>query len=139
GLTYGGIPADIIAWQRKEGEQQAQAAVTAFNERARREGVAASIQTFNVVPGAAGETFGTLARRYDLAIVPQPNPEKPSSDDLTFEGALFASGRPTLVVPYIHKTCFSAKKIVACWDGSRTAARAIGDAMPILKKSSAVD
>jgi nucleotide-binding universal stress UspA family protein len=29
--------------------------------------------------------------------------------------------------------------VLACWDGSRTAARAIGDAMPFLERAKAVD
>jgi nucleotide-binding universal stress UspA family protein len=30
-------------------------------------------------------------------------------------------------------------RVLACWDGSRTAARAIGDAMPFLERAKAVD
>jgi nucleotide-binding universal stress UspA family protein len=31
------------------------------------------------------------------------------------------------------------EKVVCCWDGSRTAARAINDALPFLKKANAVE
>ncbi len=35
------------------------------------------------------------------------------------ETALFASGRPTLIVPYIQKSGFSVDDVLCCWDGSR--------------------
>jgi hypothetical protein len=54
------------------------------------------------------------------------------------EAALFDTGRPTLIVPYIQKEGFSAKRVLCCWDGSRAAARAMGDALPILQKASSV-
>ena len=53
-------------------------------------------------------------------------------DDLMVEGALFNSGRPVLVVPYIQRTGLKLDRVMACWDGSRNAARAINDAMPFL-------
>ena len=55
------------------------------------------------------------------------------------EGALFDSGRPVLVVPYIQRTGLKLDRVMACWDGSRNAARAINDAMPFLTRAKAVD
>jgi nucleotide-binding universal stress UspA family protein len=42
-------------------------------------------------------------------------------------------------VPFIHKGGVALDRIMACWDGSRTAARAIADAMPVLKKAKQVE
>ena len=55
------------------------------------------------------------------------------------EGALFEFGRPLVVVPYIQKRGLTLERVLACWDGSRTAARAIADAMPFLERAKAVD
>ena len=55
------------------------------------------------------------------------------------EAALVESGRPLVVVPYIQKRGVTLERVLACWDGSRTAARAIGDAMPFLERAKAVD
>jgi nucleotide-binding universal stress UspA family protein len=55
------------------------------------------------------------------------------------EGALFESGRPLVVVPYIQRRGITLERVLACWDGSRTAARAIGDAMPFLERAKAVE
>ena len=60
-------------------------------------------------------------------------------DDLMIEGALFDSGRPVLVVPYIQRAGLKLDRVMVCWDGSRNAARAINDAMPFLSHTKAVD
>ena len=55
------------------------------------------------------------------------------------ETALFGSGRPVLVVPYIQKAGMKLDRTLICWDGSRAAARAIGDAMPFLVRTKSID
>jgi nucleotide-binding universal stress UspA family protein len=52
---------------------------------------------------------------------------------------LFDSGRPILIVPYIQTKPLKLARAMVCWDGSRAAARALGDAMPFLIRSGAVD
>lgn len=139
GMSYGAIPSDVIAWQQQEAEKLANAALGTLTDVATRGGVNFATQTFNAVPGEAGDMFGEIARRFDLSIVPQPDPQNPAYDDVVIEGALFGSGRPMLVVPYIERGDVKLDRIVICWDGSRTAARAISDAMPFLKKAKSID
>src|SRR5260370_2010256 len=55
------------------------------------------------------------------------------------EGALFESGRPLVVGPYTQKAGLTLERGLAWWAGGRTAARAIGDAMPFLERAKAVD
>ena len=55
------------------------------------------------------------------------------------EGALFESGRPIIVVPYIQKEGLTLDRVLVCWDGGRTAARAIADALPFLMRAKAVE
>ena len=43
-----------------------------------------------------------------------------------------------IVVPYIQKAPLKLDRVMACWDGSRQAARAIADAMPFLEKAGRV-
>jgi nucleotide-binding universal stress UspA family protein len=42
-------------------------------------------------------------------------------------------------VPYIHKEPIKLDRVLVCWDGSVTAARAIGDAMPFLERAGKVE
>jgi nucleotide-binding universal stress UspA family protein len=44
-----------------------------------------------------------------------------------------------LFVPYIQKGGLKLDHVMVCWDGSRAATRAIGDAMPVLEKAKQVD
>jgi nucleotide-binding universal stress UspA family protein len=60
-------------------------------------------------------------------------------EKLIVEGALFGSGRPVLVVPYIQRTGLKLDRVMVCWDGSLNVARAIADAMPLLKRAEAID
>ena len=55
------------------------------------------------------------------------------------EAALFESGRPVLIVPYIQKAGLKLDRAMVCWDGSRNAARAIADALPLLARAKAVE
>lgn len=139
GMSYGAIPADVIAWQEQESAKMADGALATFSEAAKREGLSFGTQTFAAVPGEASDMFGEIARRFDLAMVAQPNPDDPAYDDAMLEGALFGSGRPVLVVPYIQRSPFKVERALICWDGSRTASRAIADAMPFLKRAKSID
>jgi len=80
-----------------------------------------------------------ISRLYDLSIVAQPDYSNPNRDALVPEALLFDSGRPILMVPYIHRGPLKPDRILICWDGGRPAARAVHDAMPFLHKAKAID
>ena len=71
--------------------------------------------------------------------MPQAQPDGDIAETLVIEAALFGSGRPVLVVPYIQSTGLKLDRVMVCWDGSRSAARAVGDAMPLLRRAGAVE
>jgi nucleotide-binding universal stress UspA family protein len=60
-------------------------------------------------------------------------------DDLLIEAALFESGRPMVIVPYIQKEALKLDRVLVCWDGSRNAARAIADSLPFLTQGRKVE
>src|SRR4051794_7577482 len=135
----GGIPANYIEAQRVEGEKAAQAALGQFDEAARRNGLSVEARLLNASLAGAAERFGQMARRFDLAVVGQAEPDKVSPEDLIVEAALFDSGRPVLVVPYIQRAGLNLDHVMVCWDASRNAARAIADAMPFLHRAKSID
>jgi len=135
----GGIPADFVESQRAEAESAASAAIARFEETARRAGISAESRLLAASIAEASDQFGRIARRFDLAVVGQAEPDKASPEELIAETALFESGRPVLLVPYIQNTGLELGKILVCWDGSRSAARAVADAMPILARANAVE
>ena len=135
----GGMPADLIEAQRIESEKSARTAVAAFEEAARRAGVSAESHVITTSLAGAADMFGRIGRRFDICVAQQAEPDKIAPEDLIIEGALFESGRPVIVVPYIQRAAVKLDRVMLCWDGSRNAARAIGDAMPLLEKAKAVD
>jgi nucleotide-binding universal stress UspA family protein len=137
--VMGGIPAAYIDQQRAENDQAATNALARFDEATRRAGVSFESRAIGASVAGAAERFGAIARRFDLSVVGQPNPDKMTPEDLIIEGALFSSGRPVLVVPYIQKGPLKLDRVMVCWDASRNAARAIADAMPLLKRAKAID
>lgn len=137
--TLGGVPIDLIELQREENSKAAEAAVSRFAAGAKKAGVSAQTRILDATFGGAATQFAQIARRFDLAIVGQAQREHGASEELMIEGALFESGRPVIVVPYIQKAGLTLERVLACWDGGRTAARAIGDAMPFLERAKAVD
>ncbi|HEY4819918.1 MAG TPA: universal stress protein [Xanthobacteraceae bacterium] len=135
----GGIPADVIDAQWAASAKAADAAIAGFEGAAKREGIVAEHRKLEASLGGAGDLFGRLARRFDLSVVGQAEPKHGPAQDLVIEGALFGSGRPVIVVPYIQKGGLKLDRVLICWDGSRPAARAIGDAMPFLARAAAID
>ena len=69
-----------------------------------------------------------------------PCPKGHHFDQWYAESIIFGSGRPTLIVPHTRKSAgaFALDTVVVAWDFSRPAARAIGDALPILEKAKRV-
>jgi nucleotide-binding universal stress UspA family protein len=130
-----GMSAGWIDAQRAENLAVAQRAVDRFEEAARRNGVPAEHRIIESSLGSAAGRFGRIARHYDLSVVGQTAPDFAVPDDLLIEAALFQSGRPAVVVPYIQKAGLSLDHVLVCWDHSRNAARAVADAMPFLVRS----
>jgi len=135
----GGVPVDLIELQRQESSKAANDAVYRFDAGVKKAGVSAETRLLDATFGGAATRFAEIARRFDLAVVGQAQREGGPADDLVIEGALFESGRPLVIVPYIQRRGITLERVLACWDGSRTAARAIGDAMPFLERAKAVD
>jgi nucleotide-binding universal stress UspA family protein len=135
----GYIPAEVIETQQADNEAATKAAIDRFTESARRAGLSAEPLTLSSSLAGAGDQFGRIARRFDLAIVGQAEPQTSTVEDIIAESTLFESGRPMIVVPYIQKAPLKLDNIMVCWDGSKPAARAIGDALPLLAKAGRVE
>jgi len=135
----GYIPAEVIETQQADNEAAAKAAIERFATATGRAGLSAEPISLSASLAGAGDQFGRIARRFDLAIVGQSDPETSPVEAIIAETTLFESGRPMIMVPYIQKAPLKLDNVMVCWDGSRQAARAIGDAMPLLVKAGRVE
>jgi nucleotide-binding universal stress UspA family protein len=124
---------------RKQAEQAAKTAVDRFQNAARRAGITADARWISTTFSETAEMFGRLGRRFDLTVVRQAEPDSGTPAPLIIEAALFETGRPTLVIPYIQKDPVKLDRILVCWDGSRSAARAANDAIPFLRRAKTIE
>lgn len=92
---------------------------------------------------AEGETVPALclsARYADFVIAGQPAPgvdENGRAPDVHQSLAL-ATGRPVLLVPYAGHFAGVGRNILVAWNASRESARAVADALPLLRKAERV-
>lgn len=77
-----------------------------------------------------GSQLVGIARLSDLVII--PNSDYPPYREIA-EEMIFGSGRPVLLMPDKVAAELKLAVVVVAWDGSRVAARAISDALPLLK------
>jgi nucleotide-binding universal stress UspA family protein len=85
----------------------------------------------------AGESEDLLAvaRAADLLICPQSSAEYQAPAGFAPEDLVMATGRPVLVIPYAGTFAALGRRVLVAWDGSREAARAAHDALPLLHKA----
>jgi nucleotide-binding universal stress UspA family protein len=138
-MMGGGLPAEFIETQRTQAEGRARAAIARFEKAAAGAGVACETRMLNASISGAARQLGEMARRFDLAVVGQPARQTSMPDEVVDEGVLFESGRPVVFVPFIQRTAPALGRVMLCWDGSRAAARAVADAMPLLHKAKTVE
>jgi nucleotide-binding universal stress UspA family protein len=128
-----------IEEERGKAAERAKAAVAKFEAAARREGLSAESRVLDATARKAPHLFAQIARGFDLSLVQQNDPERPEYENLIVTAALFDSGRPVLIVPYIQTDGLRLNRVILCWDGSRNAARAIADAQPFLARAKAIE
>jgi nucleotide-binding universal stress UspA family protein len=98
---------------------------------------------WQVEHGEYSEVVGwtvVCCRYVDLAIFGQHDREHHSAlpDDL-IEQVLESSGRPILVVPYVGSYDDVGRRVLIAWTGSRESARALNDAIPLLRDAEEVN
>jgi nucleotide-binding universal stress UspA family protein len=134
----GAAVAAIFEDERGKALERAHAALAIFETEAKRAGVTYSSRAISTMPSEAAAILGATARLYDLAVVAQPEFERDTFDNTLAQEILFQSGGPVLFMPYTFKGAFHARRVGICWDGSRLAARAVRDAMPLLEQAEAI-
>jgi nucleotide-binding universal stress UspA family protein len=137
--SYGETPAEVLDALKRQKVGLAKAAVDRFTKATSLAGVAAESLTVATTFSGSVDRFGRIARRFDLAMIGQVEPGTNAYESNIAEGALFDSGRPMIIVPYIQKAPLKLERVMVCWDGGRPAARAVADAMPLLEKAGHVE
>jgi len=117
------------------GAEQMQRAREQFTAAAQRAGCPFE---WRAPAGPAVEATVLHARHADLVVLGQQDPD----DKMSFiardfvEDVVMNSGRPVLVLPYAGLTPSFGRNVMVAWDGGRESARALADALPVLKHAS---
>jgi nucleotide-binding universal stress UspA family protein len=120
-------------------KSQGAKALQAFEASAKAAGVTAEVRLMQGMSDEFPHDFARAARQADLAILGQPRDGDPLIGQYALvERCLFASGRPVIIVPASPEKLALKGVVVAAWDGSAEAARAINDAMTFLKQAARV-
>lgn len=89
------------------------------------------------VVGAEEEIVVQRGRLADLLVVARPTALAENPSAVTFNAALFESGRPVLVAP-LDPPQSLGRRVAISWNGSAQAARAVSAALPLLTRAEAV-
>jgi nucleotide-binding universal stress UspA family protein len=117
---------------------QADEAVNHFESQC----LATDFHDFEAFVDAAEPTRALLqhAPGHDLVVMTQADPSRPdhAAARKCVEHLVLYSPRPTLVLPYASRQDGLGSAALVAWDDSREAARAVADALPLLRRASRV-
>jgi nucleotide-binding universal stress UspA family protein len=103
----------------------------------------ASLASFEAVLDESGQAPSLVQRAHcsDLVVMSQPDPGVTGhafARDI-LEDVVLNSARPTLVLPYAGDARTVGTRVMVAWDDSQEAARALSDALPLLRLARHVD
>jgi nucleotide-binding universal stress UspA family protein len=91
------------------------------------------------VTGLADRTVTLHGRYADLIVLGQSDPAASFGPATGIaEHVPLSVGRPCLILPYAGAWPTLGRRVLVAWDGGREAARAVNDAMPLLKRAQQV-
>jgi nucleotide-binding universal stress UspA family protein len=132
------IGAEQLARAAAQLRRQAGAAAQRFVERCKASSLEAPATV--VAEGDAADVIVEHGHCSDVIVLGQADASRPDHRALQafVERVVLHASRPVLVVPYAGSFGTLGKRIVVAWDGGREAARALGDALPMLYMASDV-
>ncbi len=132
------LPDTLRASRRQNREEQTARQADRFATVMRQYGLTDRSEWL-AVDGDPTIAAAVRGRYADLIIVGQPDPDRDRDTPVAQPAdLLFEAGRPLLVVPYAGRFTSIGERVLVGWNGSREAARAIGDALPVLSRAKRV-
>jgi nucleotide-binding universal stress UspA family protein len=128
-------PAELSVLRETGDTQQL---LNAFTNAASRAGIRAQSRSGRVPADQIASTLAEHARFSDLTLIPV-TPHDSRTENIV-ETFLFESGRPLLLCPEQHVEALRPEfeNVLIAWDHSARAARAVGDALPIIQAATSV-
>ncbi len=110
----------------------------AVRARFEQSAVTGAVEGMLISSGEARSAIRARAMLSDLSIVSRPREISTENATTLLEAALFASGRPVIVVPPAWKVRQIGRTILIAWKPTKEAARAVGDAGPLIRTADRV-
>ncbi|UGY02252.1 universal stress protein [Bradyrhizobium quebecense] len=133
-ISFGTVEA-IAGGEAHRSHDSAKDLLAAFEAAAQKAGLLHETILEKSLSHRVSERLVEYARLRDLTIVSVPE----SYDQWYAEAIIFGSGRPTLVLPESPPSGrFELNTVIVAWDFSRSSARAVADAIPMLEKAKRV-
>jgi nucleotide-binding universal stress UspA family protein len=135
-VPYGSkVLGSLVAAERQETDSIA----AAFAEATRNQPFVAEWRAVKVPHVDLAAVVMDHGRAADLIVAGQTDPDWDLSPLMDFpERLALESGRPVLVVPYVGRYPEIGRNVVIAWKSGRESARAVFDALPILKAAEKV-
>lgn len=134
--AYSGGMVGMDVWYEQSNDR-AKETLQRLAERFQRLRLPNDVRQLDVLSGTAGQALAAEARTADLFVATRPYGDP--ADEVHMEvSVLFGSGRACLFVPPKGVAPKNFGTILVAWNGSREAARAIAEAMPLLKAATQV-
>lgn len=111
--------------------QAARSVLEHFKSRAGDQGVLGETLLGRAQLYAVGDSLALSARSRDLCLISVG--VEVSEQRQVSEAVVFGSGRPVLLLPKTPAPASGLNRVLVAWDGSRTAARTLADALPVLR------
>lgn len=109
-----------------------------FRQHTQNKGVSSEWRSFVCAAGYSSTRVMEAARTADLILAAQSDPSH-ADHRADLETFLFESGRPLLLVPFGMTELQPIRRVTIAWNGSREAARAVFDALPLLQSAEIVE
>lgn len=98
-----------------------------------------TVRQHEMTSGDVRSQAAVLAREADLAVLGQPEEgDRSSLDTDLFVGVLMGGGRPVLMLPRWRQPHAWGKRALIAWKGAPESARAVHEALPLLKRAETV-
>ena len=137
--TIGYLPPDDLdrlIREHNQGQTEAAAAAGAALQAAAA-AVGAACE-WRVIDGDTCDALVDEARRADIVVLPSPVASPPYNTHGSAVDVTLGGGGPVLVVPAVVGQIQVGRQVLVAWNGSREAARALREALPLIDPAAAV-
>lgn len=138
-LGYSEVRHDLSGPTHQDVEQAARERADKLKQLGKLEEIDVNTLSLAVMGGPPLEKLKLMTRHFDMIVIGQPDPHQHEGNARTVEAVVLRSGRPVLVVPYIHAEAARFNTILVAWDASAPAARALADALPFLGRADKIE